>query len=260
MSLGQPLIASSSMSASDPFYAVRDALEGEVTSVKLKFDDWQSQLHSVNTASDTKFRLKHEEVKRDLGKADEMCRKVRLAVLNVERNRVKFVHIDDRELAQRKAFVDRLDAAVSNMRATFGSRETQGKLESDARKELSARVVRETDESARGQSAYTRANADFVKDQGGAQATIRREQDVVLDKMSSGLDTLKEMSLAIDAELKDQEKMIEDVDSGVDEAQGKMDGALKSIEKILKTKDKCQLATIFCLVVIFVIVTAVAVS
>ena len=146
-----------------------------------------------------------------------------------------------------------LSQAVSNMRATFGSRETQGKLESDARKELSARVVRETDESARGQSAYTRANADFVKDQGGAQATIRREQDVVLDKMSSGLDTLKEMSLAIDAELKDQEKMIEDVDSGVDEAQGKMDGALKSIEKILKTKDKCQLATIFCLVVIFVI-------
>ena len=139
------------------------------------------------------------------------------------------------------------------MRATFGSRETQGKLESDARKELSARVVRETDESARGQSAYTRANADFVKDQGGAQATIRREQDVVLDKMSSGLDTLKEMSLAIDAELKDQEKMIEDVDGGVDEAQGKMDGALKSIEKILKTKDRCQLATIFCLVVIFVI-------
>lgn len=31
-----------------------------MTSVKLKFDDWQAQLHSVNTASDTKFRLKHE--------------------------------------------------------------------------------------------------------------------------------------------------------------------------------------------------------
>ena len=39
-----------------------------------------------------------------------MCRKVRLAVLNVERNRVKYAHIDDRELSTRKAFVDRLDA------------------------------------------------------------------------------------------------------------------------------------------------------
>ena len=48
------------MSASDPFYAVRDALEAEVQSLKVKFDDWQGQLHSVNTASDTKFRVKHE--------------------------------------------------------------------------------------------------------------------------------------------------------------------------------------------------------
>jgi hypothetical protein len=42
--------------------------------------------------------------------------------------------------------------------------------------------------------------------------------------------------------------------------QGKMDQAMKNIEKLLKTKDRCQLATIFILVVIFVIVTAIAVS
>ena len=282
------------MSASDPFYAVRDALEAEVQSTKVKFDDWQAQLQSVNTSSDTKFRLKHEgaraaarragrrrgggalrrvrraphppppppislspppspEVKRDLAKADEMCRKVKLAVSNIERNRAKYPHIDERELGARLAFVERLDAAVANMRATFGSRETAGKMEADARKELASRVARETDGAARGGSAYTKANADFIKEQGGAQATIRREQDVVLDKMSSSLDTLKEMSQAIDAELKDQEKMVDDIDKTTDEAQGKMDGALKSIEKMLKTKDRCQLITIFALVVIFVI-------
>jgi hypothetical protein len=39
-----------------------------------------------------------------------------------------------------------------------------------------------------------------------------------------------------------------------------MDQAMKNIEKLLKTKDRCQLITIFVLVVIFVIVTAIAVS
>lgn len=193
------------------------------------------------------------EMKRDLAKSDEMVRKVKLAVANIERNRVKYPHIDERELSARQAFVERLDASVANMRSIFTGRDTAGKMEADARKELAQRVSREADGAARGQSAYTKANADYMKDQGGAQATIRREQDVVLDKMSSSLDTLKEMSQAIDAELKDQEKMVDDIDKNVDEAQGKMDGALKSIEKLLKTKDRCQLITIFVLVLIFVI-------
>ena len=38
-----------------------------------------------------------------------MCRKVKLAVMNVERNRIKFPHIDDRELDSRKSFVAGLE-------------------------------------------------------------------------------------------------------------------------------------------------------
>lgn len=53
---------------------------------------------------------------------------------------------------------------------------------------------------------------------------------------------------------------IDDIDKSTDTAQSKMDNALKSIEKLLKTKDRCQLCTIFALVVIFVIVTAVALT
>ncbi len=85
-------------------------LESEVHTLRGKFEEWQGLLQSVNTASDTKFRVKHEELKRDLGKCEEMTRKVRMAVVNIERNRVKFPHIDDRELGQRKSAVDRLDA------------------------------------------------------------------------------------------------------------------------------------------------------
>lgn len=248
------------MSASDPFYAVRDALDAEVQGLRVKFDDWNGQLHSVNTASDAKFRVKHEEVKKDLAKAEEMCRKVRAAVLNVERNRVKFPHIDDRELGQRKAFVDRLDASVSQMKAVFTSRETTAKLEGDAKRDLTARAAREADSAARSQNAYTMANSDFVKDQQSQQTMIRREQDQVLDKMASGLDTLKEMAVAIDTELQDQGKMLEDIETEVDTAQNKMDAAMKGIQKLLKTKDNCQLATIFGLVLIFVIVTAIALT
>ncbi len=148
-----------------------------------------------------------------------MARKVRGAVMNVERNRTKFSHIDDRELQARKAFCDRIDAVVMGMKSDFSSRETQGKLEADQKRELTTRMQAERDSAARNANMYTKANSDYMKDQSQAQATIRREQDQTLDKMSTGLDTLREMAVAIDSELKDQEKIIDDVDKSVDEAQ-----------------------------------------
>ena len=217
--LSQPLMA-----ASDPFYAVRDALEAEVTGVKIKHDHWKATLHSTNSASDAKFRVLHEQHKRDLAKAGELCRKVRMAVENVEQNRGKFAHIDDRELGQRKGFCDRVDASVAAMKADYGSRETQGKLESDQRKELAGRMQSDRENAARANSAYTKGNSNFLAEQGQAQATIRREQDQSLDKLSGGLDMLKEMGTAIHDELQTQEKMAEDIEKKIDENQNKASG------------------------------------
>ena len=98
------------LSAQDPFYAVRDALDGELRTLRVKFDSWKGLLHSVDTSADVGFKMRHEEVKRDIIKVGELLRKVRASVLNVEQNRGKFSHIDDRELAARKGAVDALDS------------------------------------------------------------------------------------------------------------------------------------------------------
>jgi hypothetical protein len=98
------------LSAQDPYYAVRDALEGELITLQAKFDGWKGLLHSVDTSADPVFKQRHEELKRDLTKVGDFLRKVRASVLNVEQNRAKFSHIDDRELASRKAALDSLEA------------------------------------------------------------------------------------------------------------------------------------------------------
>lgn len=54
------------------------------------------------------------EMKRDLTKVEEMCRKVKQAVLNVQNNRARFPHIDDRELNERKQFVEGLERVSYN--------------------------------------------------------------------------------------------------------------------------------------------------
>lgn len=264
----------------------------EIKQLRIKFDAWQGVLHSVNTATDAGFGVKHEEFKKDLAKAEDMCRKVKMAVANVERNRVKFSHIDDRELNNRKAFVQglenvrawpsylllilcghscrpypRLRAALSHhrphqpfrtqavaaMHETFHGRETQAKLDGDRKREMLSRQAVEVSAAGQRANAYNQANSGFMGDQQQAQSQIRREQDVTLDKMSNSLDRLGDMARAIDSELAEQDVIIADIDRGVDEAQGKMDATIKGVQKLLKTKDRCQLATIGILVLIFVI-------
>ena len=137
------------------------------------------------------------------------------------------------------------------MRTEINSRETDNKLASDERKALARRVHQDVEDSSRG--AYAQGNAAHLAGAGQDQKLIMRQQDAVLSKMGEGLTTLKEMATAIDAELKEQEVIVDDIDRQTDAAQTKMDAAIKNIEQLLGTKNTCQLGTIFALVVIFVI-------
>ena len=100
-----PLLSSSQ----DPFYAVRDAVEDGVRTVKVKFDGWKTLLHSVDTSMSVEFKSLHEELKKEMSKMSDMLRKVRGSVDGVERNRSKFSHIDDKELASRKSSLEKID-------------------------------------------------------------------------------------------------------------------------------------------------------
>lgn len=251
-SLSSPLMA-----ASDPFYAVRDAVDGEVKQLRVRFDRWQALLQSSNTA-DMPFQIAHEECGKDLRKTQEMVRKVKAAVTAVERNRVKYPHIDDRELASRKSFIGNLESIVNGLIATYDGPETQGRITADRKRELTVRQATETAAVAQRESRYGRANDGFVGDHQQQQQQIRQGQDAILVKMDTGLTRLDEMAREMRTEIDAQAVIIEDVDRDVDVAQSKMDHAMKGIQKLLKTKDTCQLATIAGLVLVFIIVAVVA--
>lgn len=144
------------------------------------------------------------------------------------------------------------------MRDTFTSQEVVGKLQADQRKELHTRAAVDRDAAGSKGNAYTASNSEFVRDQQAQQQAVRAQQDQTLDRMGNSLETLGEMAKGIQTELQEQEKILDDVDRDVDEAQNKMDKAIQGIEKLLKTKDKCQLATIFILVGVFIAVAIVA--
>ena len=50
------------------------------------------------------------ELQKSLSKNEDACRKLKTAVANIPKNRVRFAHVDDRELERRRVIVDELDA------------------------------------------------------------------------------------------------------------------------------------------------------
>ena len=96
-----------------PLYTLRRALQAEVDALRVKFDSWRAALVSSNTATDVAFQRAHTSLHADLTKTAEMCRKVKAALANIEAQREKFAHIDDRELERRKDAVGRLDKVGS---------------------------------------------------------------------------------------------------------------------------------------------------
>lgn len=49
------------------------------------------------------------ELQTDLKKTDDACKKIKLAVANIAKNRSKFAHVDDAELESRQAAITELE-------------------------------------------------------------------------------------------------------------------------------------------------------
>lgn len=147
------------------------------------------------------------------------------------------------------------------MRGVYQGREARSKMEADARRELAAKSASATAAALADTpkpNAYTMANEEYMKSHKQQQQQMVRQQDEVLVKMSGSIDRVADMAATMHTELKDQEKILEDLDAEVSAAQSRLDSAIKGIEKLLKTKDKCQLITIAALTLTFVIVAIIA--
>jgi len=125
------------------------------------------------------------------------------------------------------------------IRAEFNSPAVQGKLTADERRALTRRATQAA-QDAGPQTAYSQGNAAHLAGMRSEQLQVIRQQDNALDKLAGGLDTLHEMANVIDGELKDQDKILEDITIQTDAAQNKMDQAIAHIEKLIGKPGCCS--------------------
>jgi predicted RNase H-like nuclease (RuvC/YqgF family) len=96
----------------------------------------------------------------------------------------------------------------------------------------------------------------FIAGQGRQQEQKIAEQNEKLSVLGQGVDNLGVHAKIIKTELEEQNVILGELETDMDNAGDKMNVVMASLSKLLKTKDGCQLWTIVILAVVLIILVA----
>mmetsp|Transcript_19468 Transcript_19468/g.61243 ORF Transcript_19468/g.61243 Transcript_19468/m.61243 type:complete len:250 (-) Transcript_19468:31-780(-) len=232
--------------ATDPYYVAKDEVEVAIKKVQGMHDEWKRLLQSENTAKSSRFQELHSEIAAELRHLDYDMQDITETIRVVEENRAKF-QFGDAEIQSRKDFVTASRGTVKAVQDSVSSRHALGKIEADRKQALgTASSARARDEQQ--SQAAARENEAFVERQRQEQAQLIAQQDQDLTLFSQSAQKLRDTAQAINVELKDQQKMLEELDEDIDKETEKLNFVMKRMGRLLKTSDNKQLCLIIGLV------------
>ncbi|RHY45340.1 hypothetical protein DYB30_008631, partial [Aphanomyces astaci] len=214
-------------------------LETKVSSIHHTHKRWKLLWNDVGGSPTNKFPKTTEDLKKEVVSAERSLGFLEQSIRAIESDRTKYAHIDRVELSGRKAFeLMSISAEVS----------------SDA---VKARVLRDERRSAASSPTTTTSttidrNAILV-DEKARQQQIVQDQDENLDQLHTTVSRLGHVAVDINAEIKTQNRMLEDMEMDVDDTQERMNFVMTRMSRLLKTKDTCQLGGILMLTGVLIV-------
>ena len=204
---------------------------------------------SIDTSSSIEFKELKKGLSKELRKVERDLGGLKGAVEQIEKNRSKFPHVKDQELSLRKKFVMDTQATIND---GMDSSAVRRKLEED---ELKNRKQMQSAEYSTN-SGLESENSAFIANQSKYAHAQIKEQDVQLEGLGHAVERLDNMAGAINEELKDQGRMVTQLEDDLDDAGNKMNFVTASLAKLLKTKDGFQIWTVVGLCLVLIILVA----
>ena len=173
--------------------------------------------------------------------AEATLRDVHTTVQAVESDRSKFSHIDEAQLYERRALVNTSRDRIAKAKDEMNSENVRLKLLEDERN----KAIRRSGDGLLGATTdEERRNTDFVMDSQAQTSLLMQEQDETLDELGEAVTRVGEMAGNINDEINLQNKMLEEMDEDMTDAEEQLGMVMGKLGKFLKTKDKWQLRTI----------------
>ena len=237
----------------DPFYVVRDEVSQALGVAESLFSQWQNGDASVRA----KLKVELRNIEQDIGDLE-------MTISQVESNRARFA-VDDAELNSRRSFVRGTQATLSSMKLQLGSGagDSSASARNGACSPLSPMENHKSErdsllsgEKRRGrrQQDMDARNQEMIDDHAQQQQVQLQQQDQALDGLQGAVGRLKDMSGAINQEMVAQNRMLGDLEEGIDSTSDSLDELQRRMKKLLPPKgDRKNMMIITFLTVLLVI-------
>ena len=196
------------------------------------------------------YKDSKKQLKRQLKTVESTLRDVHTTVQAVENDRVKFAHIDDSQLFERKSLVETSRSRIQHARNEMNSEKVKKKMLRDEKQKA---IRRSGDGLLGATNDVERQNTDFIMDNQAQSSLLMQEQDDTLDELGNAVTRVGEMAEAIGEEIGQQNKMLDELDQDMTNAEEELGIVMGKMAKFLGTKDRWQLRIIFTLILIVVV-------
>jgi len=239
----------------DPFYVVKEEVLQSVNGVTTLYDRWQELLRTTNTSQNDEFKWTTNQLRTGIKSIEWDLQDLEETIGIVESNRQKF-RLEQAEVDSRKKFISETQYIIKKMKEELNNATTKGKLDNDSRESLMKKAA--SRDQARDRfdaldNAIRNDNESFIRDQHQMQDQIMRDQDVELDKLGEVVGVIGQMGNSIYSELNTHNRILNDLDAGVDDTQGRLTSVMRRVNKLLEsTSDRVQWCVIIVLILILV--------
>jgi len=266
------------ISEDDPFYMFRGDLVQKLTSVDEELNRYLTVVRTTDTAANShQVKETKKQLKRHIKHAESTLSDLETTVRVVERQREKFPHINDAELAERRGFVDDSKNRIQGAKGEMQSDEVKQKLARDERALTERRKVQSasavavngggpSNNGTKGPEGYTNIRSDSDLEEGNAAAAaadpdpdrsetllMMQQQDETLEDLDMAVTRVGYMAETIHEEIDTQNAMLKSLDEDLTDAEEQLGVVMGKLAKLLKTKSKCQLGLIVLLALVVLV-------
>jgi len=220
----------------DPFYVVKEEVEHAADTAEAIFTRWQELLKNTNTAENDEFDWTTTElisnlksIEQDLGALDE--------TVSIVENHLGRFNLDAENIEQRKRFINDTRLRINNIRSAIDHPKTREKMERDRRQALTLGNASMEAGNLRGDLV--------IEDEQLEQQKLMADQDELMGEIGQSVDRLHLVSQDMNAELRAQNRMLEDTNKNSADLLDRVKVSSKKLTDLLEnstsTTQKCAM-------------------
>eukprot|EP00992_Anisonema_acinus_P002755 TRINITY_DN11277_c0_g1_i1.p1 TRINITY_DN11277_c0_g1~~TRINITY_DN11277_c0_g1_i1.p1 ORF type:complete len:253 (+),score=86.68 TRINITY_DN11277_c0_g1_i1:85-843(+) len=241
----------------DPFESVKGDVVSAVKKVEVQYSKW-SELQASD--DDREFEKQHSQLLQAVHTIEWDLNDLGDAIQVVLHNRKKFETLSDKELNERKKFVEDMRQKLAAIQADVSDPRHKTRLLNTKKEKLTERFPSAKTPTKDPKDKYTKLaddgavdNEEFIQQQLQQQRDIEMQQEGQIDDISHAVGRLKQTGIEIHEELKVHDELLNDLEGEMDSLGSKLKHATKKVEHMLKNnQDKGKLCCIGVLILVLI--------